>query len=149
MNCCETNCCVCVQVNTVGPILVAKHFSALMTTARKKDRVASIWATLSARVGSISDNGIGGWLSYRASKAAQNQAVRTASIELGRRGVICVSLHPGTVATDLSMPFRKNVPAGKLFEVDYAAGCLLDVVDSLEVEDNGSFLAYDRSAIPY
>lgn len=133
----------------MGPVLVAKHFSPLMTTARKKDRVPSVLATLSARVGSISDNALGGWLSYRASKAGQNQAIKTISIELARRGVICVALHPGTVATDLSAPFRKNVKPEKLFAVDDAAAWLLDVVDSLEAEDTGGFFAYDRKPIPF
>lgn len=133
----------------MGPVLVAKHFSPLMITKRKKGRVPSVLAALSARVGSISDNGLGGWLSYRSSKAGQNQAMRTMSIELGRRGIICVSLHPGTVETDLSAPFRKNVKPEKLFAADKAAGMLLDVIDSLDVEDNGAFFAYDRKPIPY
>lgn len=109
----------------------------------------SVFASLSARVGSISDNSLGGWISYRASKAAQNQALKTASIELGRRGVIVVALHPGTVNTDLSQPFQKNVPASKLFAVDMAANQLLDVIDTLEEKDNGAFLAYDRKSIPW
>lgn len=133
----------------MGPVLVAKHLAPLMTTARKKERVPSVLAALSARVGSISDNRLGGWLSYRASKAGQNQAMRTMSIELGRRGVICVSLHPGTVNTELSAPFQKRVPPGQLQDVDVAAGRLLDVVDSLSTEDNGSFMAYDGTSIVY
>lgn len=133
----------------MGPVLVAKHFSPLMITNRKEGRVPSVLAALSARVGSISDNELGGWLSYRASKAGQNQAMRTMSIELGRRGIICVSLHPGTVETDLSAPFRKNVKPEQLFPADKAAGMLLDVIDSLGPEDNGAFLAYDRKPIPY
>lgn len=132
----------------MGPVLVAKHFSPLMTTY-KTGRPESVIGVLSARVGSISDNKLGGWLSYRASKAGQNQAMKTMSIELGRRGVICVSLHPGTVATDLSEPFRKNIAADKVFEVDRAAGMLLDVIDSVGMEENGSFLAYDGSVIEY
>lgn len=138
-----------IAVNLMGPVLVAKHFAPMMTTSRKKDRVASVLATLSARVGSISDNRLGGWLSYRVSKAGQNQAVKTISIELEKRGVICVALHPGTVATDLSVPFQKNVKAEKLFGADDAAGWLLDVVDSLEMNDTGGFFAYDRTEIPF
>lgn len=133
----------------MGPVLVAKHFTPLMVTARKTGRVPSVFAALSARVGSISDNGLGGWLSYRVSKAGQNQAMRTMSIELGRRGIVCVSLHPGTVATDLSGPFQKNVRPEKLFEADRAAGMLLDVIDSLGVEKNGAFLDYAGEVIPY
>lgn len=137
------------QVNLMGPVLVAKHFAPMMTTARKRGRVPSVLATLSARVGSISDNRLGGWVSYRASKAGQNQAVRTMSIELERRGVICAALHPGTVDTELSGPFQKNVKAEKLFKVDDAAGWLLDVVDSLEMGDTGGLYAYDRQRIPF
>jgi NAD(P)-dependent dehydrogenase (short-subunit alcohol dehydrogenase family) len=134
-------------VNTVGPILVLKHFSPMMHTARKGGRVPSVLATLTARVGSITDNALGGWLSYRASKAAHNQALKTASVELGRRGVVCCALHPGTCDTELSVPFQRNVPVGTLFPVDVAACQLLDVVDSLGPEDNGSFLDYARAPI--
>lgn len=133
----------------MGPVLVAKHLSAMMTTARKEGRVPSVLATLSARVGSIEDNRLGGWLSYRASKAGQNQAVRTMSIELGRRGVICAMLHPGTVRTDLSQPFQRRVPPEQLQDVDVAAGRLLDVVDSLTVDDNGGFFAFDGKKVPF
>lgn len=108
-----------------------------------------MFSSITARVGSITDNGLGGWISYRSSKAAQNQALKTASIELGRRGVIVVALHPGTVNTDLSQPFQKNVKPEKLFPVDLAANQLLDVIDTLEEVDNGTFLAYDRKPIPW
>ncbi len=128
------------KVNAVGPILLAKHLSPLLMTARKEGRVPSVFASITARVGSISDNGLGGWISYRASKAAQNQALKTASIELGRSGIVVVALHPGAVDTDLPMPFQKSVAKGKLFPVDMAANQLLDVIDSLELSDNGSFL---------
>lgn len=133
----------------MGPVLVAKYLSGMMTTSRKSNRAPSVLATLSARVGSIEDNRLGGWLSYRASKAAQNQAMRTMSIELGRRGVICVSLHPGTVNTDLSAPFQKRVPSSQLQEVDVAAGRLLDVIDSLSPDNNGKFYAYDGQPVPF
>jgi NAD(P)-dependent dehydrogenase (short-subunit alcohol dehydrogenase family) len=137
------------MVNTVGPILVMKHFSPLMHTTRKQGRVPTVLATLTARVGSISDNGLGGWLSYRVSKAAHNQALKTASIELGRRGIIACALHPGTCDTDLSVPFQRNVPADKLFPVDVAAQQLLDVIDSLGPDDNGSFFDYAKKTIPW
>lgn len=136
-------------VNTLGPILVLKHFTPLMVTARKPGRVPSVFATLTARVGSISDNALGGWMSYRASKAAQNMAVKTASIELGRRGIVVAALHPGTCDTELSGPFQKNVPKGQLFPVDMAATQLLDVVDSLGPEDNGGFFDYARKTIQW
>lgn len=136
-------------VNTLGPILVLKHFTPLMATARKPGRVPSVFATLTARVGSISDNALGGWMSYRASKAAHNMAVKTASIELGRRGIVVAALHPGTCDTELSVPFQKNVPDGQLFPVDMAATQLLDVVDSLGPEDNGGFFDYARKTIQW
>lgn len=137
------------EVNLMGPVLVAKHLSGMMTTKRKEGRVSSVFASISARVGSIEDNRLGGWLSYRASKAGQNQALRTISIELGRRGIICVSLHPGTVRTDLSAPFQKRVPQNQLQNVDVAAEKLLTVIDSLTSDDNGRFYAYDGKQIPF
>lgn len=133
----------------MGPVLVAKHLTPMMVTAKKEGRVPSIFAALSARVGSISDNHLGGWLSYRASKAGQNQAMRTISIEVGRRGIICLSLHPGTVKTGLSQPFWAGVRKDKLFEVKFAAGKLLDVVESVGIEQNGAFLDYSGKGIEY
>lgn len=137
------------EVNLMGPVLVAKHLTPMMVTAKKEGRVPSIFAALSARVGSISDNRLGGWLSYRASKAGQNQAMRTISIEVGRRGIICLSLHPGTVKTGLSQPFWPGVRKDKLFEVDFAAGKLLDVMESVGIEQNGAFLDYGGNGIEY
>jgi len=147
-----------IRVNTLGPLLVAKHLSPALATrssARSRPtaaagRPASVFATLSARVGSIGDNRLGGWYSYRVSKAALNQATRTLAIELRRKGVTVVGLHPGTVATALSAPFRKNVPAGQLLAVDDAAARLLDVLDSLDADaDAGTVLAYDGSTVPF
>lgn len=136
-------------VNTVGPVLVMKHFAPQMRTART-GRAPSVIAALTARVGSIGDNRVGGWLSYRASKAAANQALRTASIELGRAGVVVVALHPGTVETELSAPWRRNVPAAGLFPVDVAAKQILDVIDALDPEaDNGAFYDYAKKPIPW
>ena len=91
-------------VNAIGPALLMKHFLPLLATDRR-----AVFATLSAKVGSISDNKLGGWYSYRASKAALNQLVRTAAVELARsrKQAVCVALHPGTVDTGLSGPFAK------------------------------------------
>ena len=114
---------------------VAKHFAELLTVRKNTGRPPSVLATLSARVGSIQDNRLGGWYSYRVSKAAQNQLTRTASLELGRKGCVVVALHPGTVKTELSEPFQAGVKPEKLFPVDDAAGMLLDVVDSLTSAD--------------
>ena len=106
---------------------------------------------VSARVGSIADNRLGGWYAYRASKAALNQSVRTLAVEQGRgrKGSICVALHPGTVDTQLSKPFQRNVPDGKLFTPEQSANYLLTVIDGLGPDDNGSFFAWDGQAIPW
>ena len=133
-------------VNTVGPALVAKHVLPLFP---RDDR--AVFAVLSARVGSIGDNQLGGWYSYRASKAALNQMVKTLSIELSRMRprAICVGLHPGTVDTNLSKPFQSNVPADKLFSAQRAAAQLLSVIDGLEAADTGQLFAWDGQAIQF
>ena len=131
-------------VNATGPALVARHFLPLLT----RDRPA-VFAALSARVGSIGDNRLGGWYGYRASKAALNMIVKTLSVELARTHPLaaCVALHPGTVATDLSQPFQRGVPAEKLFTPDIAAGHLLDVIEKLGAAQSGSILAWDGAEI--
>jgi NAD(P)-dependent dehydrogenase (short-subunit alcohol dehydrogenase family) len=121
-------------VNAIGPALLMKHFLPLLPRQGR-----SVFATLSARVGSIGDNRLGGWYGYRASKAALNQLVRTAAIELGRRqpAALCVALHPGTVATSLSAPFVK---AGLDVQTpEQAAGRLLEVIDHLPPGSSGGF----------
>jgi NAD(P)-dependent dehydrogenase (short-subunit alcohol dehydrogenase family) len=134
------------EVNAFGPLLVAKHFLPLL---RHSER--AVLANVSARVGSIGDNRLGGWYAYRASKSAQNMFTRTLAIELARRApnAICVALHPGTVDTDLSRPFQRNVAPGRLFDPDRAASQLLAVVDGLTPEQSGSFLAWDGAPIPW
>ncbi len=134
------------DVNAIGPLLVAKHFLPLL---RHDGR--AVVANLSARVGSIGDNRLGGWYAYRGSKAAQNMFTRTLAIELARRApnAICVALHPGTVDTDLSRPFQRRVVPSTPFDPDRAASQLLDVVEGLAPEQSGSFLAWDGSAIPW
>jgi len=116
----------------------------------KKDQ-PTYFAALSARVGSISDNRIGGWYSYRASKAALNQLLKTASIETKRRHpqLILAALHPGTTDTDLSKPFQANVPAEKLFTPQFVAERLMSVLMGLTPEDSGGFFAWDGQSIPY
>jgi NAD(P)-dependent dehydrogenase (short-subunit alcohol dehydrogenase family) len=106
-------------------------------------------AALSARVGSISDNHIGGWYGYRASKAALNMLVRTASIELARSRpkAVVAALHPGTVDTPLSAPFQRGVAVGKLFDSGFAAGALLTVVDGLDPGASGRIFAWDGREI--
>lgn len=133
-------------INTIGPALVAKHFLPRLARGRK-----TVFAALSARVGSIGDNRLGGWVSYRASKAALNQVLRTLSIEHARRrpDSLVVALHPGTVDTRLSKPFTGNTPDDKLFTPERSAGYLLDVIDGLTKEDTGGFFAWDGSRVDY
>lgn len=135
-----------IAINTLGPALVAKHF---LPGLRRDGK--TVFAALSARVGSISDNRLGGWASYRASKAALNMLLRTFSIEHARKNPesIIAALHPGTVATDLSAPFRSRVPAQKLFTPEQSADYLLGVIEGLTAEDTGGFFAWDGSAIQY
>ncbi|WP_298809080.1 SDR family NAD(P)-dependent oxidoreductase [uncultured Sphingomonas sp.] len=129
-------------VNAIGPALVAKHFLPIMPRSGR-----SVLAFLSARVGSITDNRLGGWYGYRASKAALNQLVRTLAIEDKRRNDrgLVVALHPGTVDTALSQPFRQS--GRDLFKPDRAAVQLLDVIDGLKVTDSGRHFAWDGSEI--
>jgi len=131
-------------VNAIGPALIAKHFLPLMPRSGR-----TVFAALSARVGSISDNRLGGWHGYRASKAALNQLIRTIAIEERRRnpGSIVVALHPGTVDTPLSRPFQANVKPGQLFTPDRAAVQLLDVIDGLRPPDSGKLFAWDGAEI--
>lgn len=134
------------RINTVGPTLVAKHFLPLMARNRK-----SAFAALSARVGSISDNQLGGWHAYRASKAALNMVLRTLSIELTRRNptALCVGLHPGTVDTALSEPFQSGVPQAKLFPPAVSARHLLNVLETSTSEDSGYLYGWDGNRIPF
>ena len=131
-------------INAIGPALLMKHFLPLLPKSGK-----AVFASLSAKVGSIGDNRLGGWYSYRASKAALNQLVHTAAIELRRRApeAICVALHPGTVATELSSPFAKTG-----LDVQTPAECaskLWAVIDGLTAADSGGFFNHDGSALPW
>ncbi|MEB3235889.1 MAG: SDR family NAD(P)-dependent oxidoreductase [Cyanobacteriota bacterium] len=134
------------SVNAFGPILLAQAVAGLMASEHP-----SHFASLSARVGSIGDNQLGGWYSYRAAKAAQNQLLRTLAIEWRRRlPHCCVSLlHPGTTATALSQPFRSAVPADRLFSPQQAADYLLTVLSGLEAAHSGGFWAWDGQPIPW
>lgn len=134
------------RVNAIGPGLVAKHMLPLLPKNGK-----SIFAVISARVGSIEDNRLGGWYGYRASKAALNQLMRTLAVELRRQkpDAICVALHPGTVDTALSQPFQAGVESGKLFTPAHAAERLLTVLNGLTAADSGGFFAWDGQRIPF
>ena len=133
------------SVNVIGPVMLSKELAPLMAQRRRgkqqqgseDERAKGIIVNLSARVGSISDNELGGWYSYRMSKSALNQATRTMAHELKRQSVWCIALHPGTTDTDLSKPFQRNVQEGRLFPVDFTVDSLLKVVDSMNDENSG------------
>jgi len=129
--------------NTFAPVLMLKHLLPLM---RKQP---CTFAALSARVGSIGDNRLGGWYSYRASKAALNQLLHTASIELKRLNPAStiLAIHPGTTDTNLSRPFQANVPEGQLFEPAFSADRIIEVIGAHGPADSGSFWAWDDKAI--
>ena len=124
--------------------MIGKHFLPLLS---KNSR--SVLAFLSARVGSISENKIGGWYSYRSSKAALNQLIKNFSIEAKRinPNAIILGLQPGTVDSNLSKPFKKNVTKDNLFSADYSVKMLADVIEKSTVEDSGELLAWDGSNI--
>ena len=130
------------RINTVGPALVLRHFAPLL------DRQRSLFGVLSAKVGSIGDNRLGGWYGYRASKAALNMLLKTAAIELRRShpGAVLAALHPGTVRSALSRPFRGD-EIGR--DPAQAAAELLAVLDGLQAEDSGAFVAYDGERLPW
>ncbi|CAL4086116.1 unnamed protein product, partial [Meganyctiphanes norvegica] len=147
-------------VNSVGPVLMAKYFKSLLEAGQgsfgnqgtdSKFKHTSILVNMSARVGSIGDNMLGGWYSYRMSKSALNMANKTVSVELGRgrKKVICLALHPGTVDTDLSRPYHKNVPKGKLFSVEQSVLYLMNIIDNATIKDSGKYLAFDGTEIPF
>lgn len=134
------------SVNAVGVALVVKHLVPLLPREGR-----AVFGSLSARIGSIGDNRLGGWYSYRASKAAHNMIVKTAAIEARRRRpeLVMASLHPGTVDSALSEPFQKSVPPHKLFTPAHAAQQLIDVLGSLTPQDSGNHYAYDGSRIEW
>lgn len=134
------------RINAFAPILLAKSLLPLLRHAEPM-----LLASLSARVGSIGDNRLGGWYAYRAAKAAQNQLLRTLSIELTRlnRQSIVIALHPGTTDTALSRPFQARVAVEKLFTPEFAAAALLAVIAARTPPDTGGFYAWDGQPIPW
>ena len=131
-------------INTIAPTMIAKHMLPALAKGRK-----TALAALSARVGSISDNRLGGWLSYRTSKAALNMSIKTLSVELARvnKDAMILGLHPGTVETNLSDPFRGNVPDRQLFSPADSASRMIATVDTVEKNASGSLFAYDGEEI--
>jgi len=133
-------------VNTFSILLMAKYFSKFFN-----HREHAVWANISAKVGSIADNRLGGWYTYRASKAAQNMITKTMSLEFKRiaKTTICIALHPGTVATNLSQPFVRNNTKRTIFSPEKCAMQLLEVIDGLTIDDTAKFFAWDGSTIPW
>ncbi|MFA0077766.1 SDR family oxidoreductase [Vibrio artabrorum] len=135
-----------ISVNTLPSLLLAKHFTPLLKLSDNPK-----FAVVSAKVGSISDNRLGGWYSYRSSKAALNMFIKTMSIEWKRtlkKGTV-LALHPGTTNTALSKPFQTNVPKGKLFDSSYVAHRLIDMISSATPEKSGHFYAYDGKQLTW
>lgn len=132
------------RINAIGPALVARHFLPLLPR-----KAPATFAAIGARVGSVSDNRLGGWYGYRASKAALHMMIRNIAIEWGRRNdrAIAVALHPGTVDTPLSAPFQANVPGKQLFTPDRSAGHLLNVLGRLTPAQSGRIFAWDGEEI--
>lgn len=134
------------KVNSIGPALLAKHLQPLF-----KHKEQAIFATISAKVGSIEDNRLGGWYGYRASKAALNMFLKTAAIEYSRRNptTIIVALHPGTTDTQLSKPFQRGVPPEKLFSTERTVSQLIKVLEKVTPQDSGEFFSWNGDRLPW
>lgn len=134
------------QINSIGSVLLAKHLLGLL-----KHTEPSIFATISAKIGSIGDNRIGGWYGYRASKAALNMFLKTSAIEYSRRSpkTILVMLHPGTTDTRLSKPFQRGVAPEKLFSTERTVTQLFRVLENVTIKDSGEFFSWDGSRLPW
>lgn len=139
------------QINALAGLLIAKHIRPLLAKAERSADKPAIFATISARVGSISDNQLGGWYSYRMSKAALNMGMKNLSIEWARslKDVCIVVMQPGTVNTQLSAPFQGNVADGQLFSPAYSAECLLEVLSGMSADKSGSFIDWAGESIPW
>ncbi|EDO44347.1 predicted protein [Nematostella vectensis] len=142
------------STNSIGPLLMAKHFGAMLangdgTYGCQDGSFRGTLVNISARVGSIGDNKLGGWYSYRMSKTALNMATKTLSIELGRgrNKIVCISVHPGTVDTDLSRRYHRSVDPSKIFTPEYSVECMMKVIDGLTLADSGKFFAWDGQEI--
>lgn len=133
------------SVNTFGPALLAKHFLPRLQSDRK-----SVFACLSARVGSISDNRLGGWYAYRASKAALNMILKNAAIEIYRKNkkATIIGMQPGTVDTRLSKPFQRNVQEDQLFTPEHSSSSLLTVINDLTPEQSGKVFDFAGEEVP-
>ena len=132
--------------NAILPAIWLKHVESLLKGSEPAKLVF-----FSARVGSISDNNLGGWYGYRASKSALNMIIKCAQIECKRRAknICLISYHPGTVETELSKPFQSNVPAGKLFTTDFTVSQLLTIIPNLTPENGPHYIDWQGSVIPW
>ena len=135
-----------VSQNVEPALCILKEISPLLS----KDQL-SVMAHITAKVGSITDNGLGGWYSYRGSKAMMNMLIKTTAIEQSRRNkqAVVIALHPGTVDSELSKPFSKNVKPEKLFTPQQSVAYLSDILDSLVPEDTGSFISWSKERLPW
>ena len=131
-------------INTIFPALIAKYFIPLMNKEKK-----SVFAILSAKVGSISDNYLGGWYSYRASKSALNMIIKNISIEVKRKSnnIIVIGLHPGTVDSKLSEPFQSNIKNNKIFSPQYSVQKMLEIIENADESYSGKCWSWDESEI--
>lgn len=135
-----------IAVNTLSSILIAKHFMKAL-----QSETNTYFAILSAKIGSIDDNRLGGWLSYRTSKAALNMAIKTVSIEWKHKVPNCCILlfHPGTTDTNLSKPFQARLPKGQLHSADVTAQSLLEIIKNSSPSDSGKFISFNDSTISW
>ena len=135
-----------IRLNTVPTLLLAQHFSSALRQSKR-----GVFAAISAKVGSIEDNKLGGWYSYRASKAALNMVLKNLSIEWQRshKNLAVAALHPGTTDTGLSVPFQRNVPADKLFTPEQTGHYLLNVIEQLTPENSGKFWNWNGDILPW
>ena len=133
-------------INTIGPALIGKHFIKKLHKDNK-----SVFALLSARLGSISDNNLGGWYSYRCSKSALNMIIKNISIEMKCKNpkFIVVAIHPGTVRGKLSDPFSRSINKDKIFDASYSVSKMIDVITSLTIDDSGKLFAWDGKEIGF
>jgi NAD(P)-dependent dehydrogenase (short-subunit alcohol dehydrogenase family) len=147
-------------VNAIGPMMLNKELLPLLTVKQPRRRSTdetvmppppppSIVVHVSARVGSISDNRLGGWYSYRMSKSALNQGTRTLALELKRHHAHCISYHPGTTQTDLSQPFASNVSKERMFPVEFSVDRMLAVADAITADHSGGFYDWAGKSIPF
>lgn len=141
------------QINVISHLLIIKHFSRFLPPASPRFQVAvpSKWAHITARVGSIADNHRGGWYSYRSSKAALNQVIKTfdTHLDMNKNQAICVGLHPGTVKTDLSRGYWKSAAKNEVFEAQDAAANLANVVENLQTKQRGKIWDWAGEEIPW